>query len=94
MVSTIRYSSWVRNLYIFLYVGVRNCIAVELQYEAVDAYMKLCRFQEEEQQVIREMTSFLLYFKDKVLPSLHQALAGEYIQVLFQQYVSTYYYFS
>ena len=92
MVSTIRYSSWVYNFYIFFYVGVCNCIAVQLQYEAVDACMKLCRFQEEEQQVIREMTSFLLYFKDKVLPSLHQALAGEYIQVLFQQYVSTYYF--
>ena len=58
------------------HVGVRNCIAVQLQYEAVDTYMKLCRFQEEERQVIREMTSFLLYFKDRVLSSLHQSLAG------------------
>ena len=33
-------------------------VAVQLQYEAVDAYMKLCRFQEKEWQVIREMTLF------------------------------------
>ena len=40
--------------------------------------MKLCRYEEEEQQVISEMTSFLLYFKDIILPQLHHSATGKY----------------
>ena len=41
--------------------------------------MKLCRCEEELQQVMREMKSYLLYFKDQVLAHLHSTARGNYI---------------
>ena len=59
--------------------GTRNSIAVQVQFDAVDISMKLRRCEEEVQQVMREMKSYLLYFKDKVLAYLHHSAKGNYM---------------
>jgi len=46
--------------------------------EAVDIYMKLCRYKEEEKQLLCEMISFLTYLKEVVLAGLSSSLAGMY----------------
>ena len=68
---------------IFTYIGICNGIAVQLQYDAVDTYMKLCRFKEEESQIIHKMTSFLIYFKDNILPRLYLSANGGYLTMYF-----------
>ena len=65
-------------------VGTRHCISVKLQSEAVDIYMKLCRYKEEEQQLLCEMMSFLAYLKEVVLAGLSLSLTGTH------KYVATY----
>lgn len=64
-----------------IFIGTRNSIAVQLQFDAVDLSMKLSRYEEEVQQVMREMRSYLLYFKDTVLPQLHHSAKGKYTRV-------------
>ncbi|XP_065901149.1 uncharacterized protein [Dysidea avara] len=54
--------------------GMRNSISTQLQLEVVDIYMKLCRYKEEESQLVHEMMSFLAYFKDVVLTGLNISL--------------------
>ena len=63
-------------IHIYLHVGMRNSISTQLQLEVVDIYMKLCRYKEEESQLVHEMMSFLAYFKDVVLTGLNISLTG------------------
>ena len=65
-------------LYIYC-IGTRHSISVKLQSEAVDIYMKLCRYKEEEQQVLSEMMSFLAYLKEIILAGLSLSLTGTYV---------------
>ena len=62
--------------YPYLHVGVRNSISTQLQLEVVDGYMKLCRYREEESQLVLEMMAYLTYFKDVVLTGLNISLTG------------------
>lgn len=73
------YNRHSRHFVYIQFAGTRNSIAVQLQYDIVDASMKLRRHEEEVQQVLHEMRSFLLYFKDIVLPQLHHSSKGNYI---------------
>ena len=75
-------ASYTVRILLNMYIGTHRSIAVQLQYDAVDMHMKLCRFKEEENQVINEMTSFLSYFRDNVLPQLYLSAKGEHMAKL------------
>ena len=62
----------------YVHTGSRHSTSVKLQTEAVDLYMKLCRYREEEQQLLCEIISFLSYFKEVVLTGLSSSLTGMY----------------
>ena len=64
-----------------MYVGTRHCVSIKTQSQAVDVYMKLCRYKEEEQQLLCEMMSFLSYIKQVVLTELSLALTGIFMML-------------
>ena len=52
-------------------------------YEAANIYNKLIRTEEEEVLLVKEMSSYILYYNQKILPSLSSQVQGMYILVLY-----------